>query len=114
MRKEVQRCEVFCPKSHNLQVPEPKSNAEQWDSYSQEGQSWVIPLYPQGISSLDAHTTCSWLSEAVDSDLQIWPTKAGVFLQQWEETLSTLTLLDGFIIICFEYLHSRREAPLIP
>ena len=22
MRKEVQRCEVFCPKSHNLQVPE--------------------------------------------------------------------------------------------
>ena len=67
MRKEVQRCEVFCPKSHNLQVPEPKSNAEQWDSYSQEGQSWVIPLYPQGISSLDAHTTCSWLSEAVDS-----------------------------------------------
>lgn len=32
----------ICPKSHNLQVPELKSNAEQWDSYSQEGQSWVI------------------------------------------------------------------------
>lgn len=63
---------------------------------------WV--LTPLAVGSLSL-----WILH-----LQIRPTKDGVFLQQWEETLSTLALLQGFIIICFEYLHNGKEAPWIP